>query len=63
MSDLHTYEHDEFEVVRTDNRFGGFEELRHKDQNATVSLIPSTSYVSLKHPTGHTLRSQIPYPR
>ena len=26
-----------FEVVRTDNRFGGFEVLRHKGQNARVS--------------------------
>jgi phage terminase large subunit-like protein len=37
MSDLHEYKHDDFEVVRTDNRFGGFEELRLKNQNATVS--------------------------
>jgi len=35
MSDLHEYKHDDFEVVRTDNRFGGFEELRLKNQNAT----------------------------
>jgi hypothetical protein len=37
MSDLHEHKHDDFEVVRTDNRFGGFEELRHKDHNARVS--------------------------
>ena len=37
MSQLNEYKHDDFEVVRTDNRFGGFEELRLKDQNATVS--------------------------
>jgi hypothetical protein len=29
MSD--NYRHDDFDVVRTDKRFGGFEELNHKD--------------------------------
>jgi len=31
------YKHDEFKVVGTDNRFGGFEVLEHEDKNATVS--------------------------
>ena len=35
MSD--EYKHDDFEVVRTDKRFGGFEELKLKNKNATVS--------------------------
>jgi hypothetical protein len=39
MSDLHEHKHDDFEVVRTDNRFGGYEELRHKDQNARVGSL------------------------
>ncbi|KAM6495386.1 hypothetical protein JOM56_008092 [Amanita muscaria] len=35
MSDLDKYNHDNFEVVRTDKRFGGFEELKLKNQDST----------------------------
>lgn len=31
MADVQ-YSHDDFEVVRTDPRFGGFEVLKHKDE-------------------------------
>jgi hypothetical protein len=34
---LQEYKHDDFEVVRTDQRFGGFEELKLKTSDATVS--------------------------
>jgi hypothetical protein len=37
-SDLQEYKHDDFEVVRTDQRFGGFEELQLKTSSATVSF-------------------------
>ncbi|KAI6014175.1 hypothetical protein EDC04DRAFT_2578949 [Pisolithus marmoratus] len=38
---LDEYQHDDFEVVRTDMRFGGFEELKLRNEDATLffSLI------------------------
>ncbi|KAI5983900.1 hypothetical protein EDD15DRAFT_2375885 [Pisolithus albus] len=32
---LDEYQHDDFEVVRKDTRFGGFEELKLRKENAT----------------------------
>ncbi|KAI5984671.1 hypothetical protein EDD15DRAFT_2583310 [Pisolithus albus] len=45
---LDEYQHDDFEVVRKDTRFGGFEELKLRKENATVSLFLILS-VSLTH--------------
>ncbi|EPS93370.1 hypothetical protein FOMPIDRAFT_1056031 [Fomitopsis schrenkii] len=47
MADVE-YSHDDFEVVRTDPRFGGFEVLKHKDgsthtQFLRKSVIPGDS--------------------
>jgi hypothetical protein len=34
--DNQEYSHEDFVVVRTDERYGGFEELRHKDETFSV---------------------------
>ncbi|KAI6110178.1 hypothetical protein EV401DRAFT_1869782 [Pisolithus croceorrhizus] len=43
---LDEYQHDDFEVVRKDTRFGGFEELKLRRENATVIMF--VSLISLK---------------
>ncbi|KIL67264.1 hypothetical protein M378DRAFT_159661 [Amanita muscaria Koide BX008] len=39
MSDLEKYNHDDFEVVRTDKRFGGFEELKLKKDSTNARFL------------------------
>ena len=49
MADVE-YSHDDFEVVRTDARFGGFEELKLKNGSTvspTCNHTPSRSFASL----------------
>ena len=36
------YKHDDFDVVRTDQRYGGFEEVKLKNQNQTVGSPPES---------------------
>ncbi len=37
---MNEYNHDDFEVLRIVDRFGGYEELRHKNQDiAAVCLV------------------------
>lgn len=41
------YKHDDFDVVRTDDRYGGFEELKLKNQNQNVRHLLSMLALTL----------------
>lgn len=45
MSSFAPPSHDEFVVVRRDDRFGGFEEVKHKNENYLVSVGHDGSHV------------------
>lgn len=58
MSD--NYRHDDFAVLRTDSRFGGFEELEHKNQDTSKVGSHTSSLLNIGALIEKPLSPQIP---